>query len=244
MSRQARVRMLAFALAAALPSAAVATNGNVMVGPVTPDGDLNVNGDMGNNDVTITQNADGTITITGNNGTTVNGGASHTTSTPVTGELDVDTRGGNDKVVIDGVTNVEDIDLEDELGTNELEVKNSKVSDKLKIENGNGSIRIGDSSWGRRDIRPGRGGVTPANLSGRGGAGSVGTPPTGGGGSKAPRSGGSKGTDASKAPRNAQQQGLPTNNPGQRGVVVPELPNPPSGYGGKAPKSPLPKSGY
>ncbi|MBW2313313.1 MAG: hypothetical protein JRH10_03905 [Deltaproteobacteria bacterium] len=38
--------------------------------------------------------------------------------------------------------------------------------------------------------------------------------------------------------------GLPTNNPGQRGIVVPELPHVPGGYGSKGPKVPVPKSKY
>jgi hypothetical protein len=230
-----RTLVPALALAAAallLDAGAAAANGNVMVGAVTPGGDVNINGDLGNNDITITQNADGTVTVTGNNGTTVNGGASHTTTNPVTGEIDVDTRGGDDKVTVDGVTNVEDLDLEDNIGDNDIEVKNSKFSDKMKIENNDGSIDVSDTSWGRRDVRPGRGTVNPASINGRGGAGQVGTPPgCGGGGKKPPR-------DGSKAARRAQQDGLPTKNPGQRGVITPELPNAGSGYGYKGPKGP------
>jgi hypothetical protein len=228
-----------FALTAALwlDAGAAAANGNVMVGAVTPGGDVNINGDAGNNDVTITQNANGTVTVTGHNGTTVNGGASHTTTTPVTGEIDVNTRGGDDKVTVDGVTNVEDLDLEDNIGDNEIVVKKSKFSDKMKIENNDGSIDVDDTRWGRRDVRPGRGTVNPPSINGRGGAGQVGTPPTAGSGKKPPR-------DGSKAARRAQQDGLPTKNPGQRGVITPELPNAGSGYGYKGPKGPPKGSKY
>ena len=139
--RSSRVRFPGSALAilCVLGYAGVAAAaGDVSVGSVTPGGDININGDTANNDITVTQNANGTVTITGNAGTTVNGAASHTTTAPVTGAVKIKTRGGDDKVTVDGVT----------------------------------------------------------------------------------KAGSSKGA------LNAQKQGLPTNNPGQRGVVVPELPNP------------------
>ena len=46
------------------------------------------------------------------------------------------------------------------------------------------------------------------------------------------------------ASKKGPMQGLPTNNPGQRGIVVPELPHVPGGYGSKGPKVPVPKSKY
>ncbi len=178
-SSLASLVLVAFALA--IPGAAEAAGGDVQVGAVTPGGDLNINGDSGNNDIIVTQNADGTITVTGQNGTTVNGQASVTTGQRVTGKVKIKTRGGDDDVTVDGL-DVEDLTIDDELGNNDVTVKNTKVKDKLKIKAGGGTILIKDSNWGRRDIRVGTSTLTPANLAGSGGAGQVGTPPSGGGG--------------------------------------------------------------
>jgi hypothetical protein len=209
---------------------AAAAGGDVMVGGVTPGGDVTITGDGGNNDVTVTQNANGTVTVTGNNGTTVNGQGSFTTPAPVTGKVKVDTKGGDDKVVVDGVK-VEDIEVKDELGKNDITIKNCKTKDKLKVKNEDGNIKIENSSWGRRDIRAGQGTVDPADLAGEGGAGSVGTPPTSAADYKLHKS----------VPLGAQQQGLPTYNPGQRGMLpdvphVPTGPSTPSGGYGSGPK--------
>jgi hypothetical protein len=209
---------------------AAAAGGDVMVGGVTPGGDLTITGDAEANDITVTQNADGTVTVTGNNGTTVNGQGSFTTPGPVTGKVKIDPKGGDDTTTVDGVK-TDDIEVKDELGKNKITVKNSKAKDKLKIKNEDGNIEIQDSSWGRRDIRPGKGGLTPPNLFGEGGAGSTGTPPT----SAADYH---KGMGSSQVPLNAQQQGLPTSNPGQRGML-PDVPHVPTG-----PTRSFPKGGY
>jgi hypothetical protein len=235
MLRRARIPTIVFAFAWVLAPAVAGANGDVSVGAVTPGGDLSINGDAGNNDFTVTQNPNGTVTVTGNNGTTINGGASHTTSAAVTGKISANGRGGDDTIKVDGV-NVGEVKVKDELGTNTIEVRGSRISGELDLKNRDGSIRIRDTAWGRRKIRPGQGSVDPANLAGRGGAGSVGTPPSGGGGGKKPAA-------KKKAPLEAQKQGLPTSNPGQRGVVVPELPNQPGGYGGSKTPS-YPKSKY
>lgn len=208
-----------------------AAGGDVMVGGVTPGGDVTVTGDAGGNDITVTQNPNGTVTVTGNNGTTVNGQPSVTTTAPVTGKLKVDTKGGDDKVVVDGAK-TDDIEVKDELGKNDITIKNSKAKDKLKVNNEDGKIKIEDSSWGRRDIRPGQGTVDPANLSGEGGAGSVGTPPTAAADYKLHKA----------VPLGAQQQGLPTSNPGQRGML-PDVPHVPTGPSRTNPGSYGPPSG-
>lgn len=212
---------------------AAAAGGDVMVGGVTPGGDVTITGDAQANDVTVTQNADGTITVTGNNGTTVNGQGSFTTPGPVTGKVKVEPKGGDDTTVIDGVK-TDDIEVKDEFGKNKITVKNSKAKDKLKIKNEDGSIRIQDSSWGRRDIRPGQGTVDPPELAGEGGAGSVGTPPTSGASYQKPM--------GHQGPLNAQQQGLPTSNPGQRGML-PDVPHVPTGPSRTNPGSYGPPSG-
>ena len=236
-----QVRLLGFVFAGLLVMAPgfASAAGDVLLGGVTPGGDVSINGDSANNDYTITQNTDGTVTVTGNNGTTVNGqNTPQTTGNAVTGKISTNGRGGDDTITVHDV-DVEDLKIKDELGTNTIDVDDAKVSDKLEIKNSAGSIGVSDTSWGRRKIRKGTGTVNPASLNGDGSAGSVGTPPgSGGGGKKAARK-------SKKAPLNAQDQGLPTNNPGQRGVVVPELPNVPSGsYSGKSPKVPAPKGKY
>jgi hypothetical protein len=207
-----------------------AAGGDVMVGGVTPGGDLTITGDSEANDVTVTQNADGTVTVTGNNGTTVNGQGSYTTPGPVTGKVKIEPKGGDDTTTVDGVK-TDDIEVKDQLGKNKVTIKNCKTKDELEIKNEDGSIKIQDSSWGRRDIRPGKGTVDPPELGGKGGAGSVGTPPTGAAEYK-------KGTSSSQGPLGAQQQGLPTSNPGQRGML-PDVPHVPSG-----PSRGFPGGGY
>jgi hypothetical protein len=122
--------LLGTGLLLAAPDASAA--GNVRVGSVTPGGDLRVNGDASGNDIAITQNAPGDIVITGRNGTTVNGQPSVTRS-GVTGELKVNPRGGDDTVEIDGVQ-VEDLEVEDQIGRNDIDVKNTRVDDEIEIE--------------------------------------------------------------------------------------------------------------
>jgi hypothetical protein len=198
--------------------------GNVQVGQVDPNGGLQINGDSSGNDVTVTQNPNGSITITGNGGTTVNGQPSVTTTAPVTGKLKVNLRGGDDKVTVDGVTKAGEIEIKDEIGKNQIKVKDTTTKGKLKIKNEDGKIELDDVSWGRRDIRPGKGTVDPPGAAGKGGAGSA--PPKSSGGKKAA----TKKAPSKKAPLEAQQQGLPTTNPGQRGLIqdVPEVPHGPS----------------
>ena len=213
--RLLRIRVTGASLASILlfGAAGYATAGDVMVGGVTPGGDLTITGDQNANDVTVTQNANGTVTVSGGAGTTVNGKASHTTTKPVKGKLKIDGKGGDDTVTVTGVTQAGEIYVKDGVGKNKLKIKKTKTKGKLKVKNSDGEIVIEDSSWGQRDIRPGKGKVTPAKLKGQGGAGIAGTPPT----TANPYQKGMG--PGSQVPLGALKQGLPTNNPGARGVI-------------------------
>ena len=219
---------------------------DVQVGQVDGKGGLRVNGGAGKDDVTITQNKNGTITVKGNGTTKVNGGKSHTTGKKVTGKLKVNLRGGDDNVEVRGLSGPKDVEVKDELGKNNITVKKTKVKGKLKVKNEDGKIDLDDVQWGKRDIRKGKGTVNPKNAEGKGGAGSA---PPRGSGKKAARKK-AAGAAKKKAPLNAQDQGLPTSNPGQRGLLpdipsIPEIPSHPTPpLGGSKGKSYGPGSSY
>ena len=208
-------------LALVLGLAGSAYAGDVLVGDVDPKGNVRVTGDSSNNDFTVTRDAKtGNVTVTPGKDTTVNGGTTPvTTKKPVTGKVKVDGKGGDDKITIDGVNGAGGIDVKDEIGKNEIKIKGSKTKGKLKVVNNDGKIEIEDSSWGKRDIRPGKGTVNPQNLNGKGGPGSVGTPPTSASDYQMNKQG----------PIDGVTRGLPTNNPGQRGIIdAPQMPQGPS----------------
>lgn len=241
---------LVLALAGLVGSAGLARAGDVLVGGVTPGGDLNINGDVGDNSFTVHQNADGSVTVTPDPGTTVNGNAGPYTTTPpgqggtaVTGKIKIKGRGGNDTIKVDGVNQASDIEIKDDQGNNTVDVKNVNITGRLRIKNGRGgTTTIGDSKWGSRKIDGGAT-VNPANLAGQGGGGQVGTPPNrptgGGGGGKKPAR---KKAATQKPPVQAQKDGLPTSNPGQRGML-PDVPNVPQPSYPSSPKT-VPKGKY
>ena len=217
-SLHARFTWAALASAFLLGPAGYARAGDVLVGGVTPGGDLKITGDVGANDVTVTQNANGTVTVTGATGTTINGGKSHTSAKPVSGKLKIDGKGGDDTITVKDVTQTNEIYVKNGIGKNTITIEKVKTKGELKVKNSDGKIEIKDSSWGQRDIRPGKGTVTPATLNGTGGSGSVGKPPT----AANPYQ---KGTNpGSQVPLGGQKQGLPTDNPGARGLIIPDVP--------------------
>lgn len=193
--------------------------GDVMVGGVDPKGGIRINGDAKGNDITVTQNANGTVTVKGNGGTTVNGGTKPVTTGKVTGKIKINMRGGDDKTTVTGVKSG-GLEVKDEVGKNEIVIKKSDVKGKLKIRNEDGSIDLDDVKWGKRDIKKGKGTINPAGADGKGGAGSA--PPKSPGGKKAARK-----KAAKKAPLEAQDDALPTSNPGRGGLLpdVPEIPH-------------------
>lgn len=96
---------LVVSFALLLLPAAVLAAGNVQVS--TSAVDVDIDGDSAANELSIAYDGDRRISVTGANGTTVNGGASATVA--VSGKLDIRLRDGDDRIVMIGVVLPDDV---------------------------------------------------------------------------------------------------------------------------------------
>ncbi len=138
---------LALAFAAAPAGAA----GGVTV--VVVDGKMTVTGDAADNDLEITSSALGSFTVTGMNGTTVNGASSFDASN--VRRISVRTGDGADRVVCRGFTLRRDLRVRLEAGNDELVLDNVEVRGVLGVRagSGNDTVRAHSTSHFARGAR-------------------------------------------------------------------------------------------
>lgn len=134
-------------------------------------GEVNLEGDFDNNDITVTQSGD-EITIKGNASTKIDGEAEVKINvTDITGpddgeavrlqKLRIRLRGGDDTILVDGL-NTKQLEIKDDIGNNTTTIQNSAIEEKLKIQHGDGTdtVRVKNTTWGEKDIKTKGGGDT------------------------------------------------------------------------------------
>ena len=103
-------------------------------------GDLIVQGDSGNNQIRIAGSGTGTVTVSGLNGTTING-SMYTRFYRVRDDVRLAfNRGGNNKVLLDGVT-ADDLSYKGGHGRDELGVRSGSLDD-VSVKTAGGNDRV------------------------------------------------------------------------------------------------------
>jgi hypothetical protein len=146
-------------------------SGDVVIVINPGKGEIILEGDFDNNDITVTQAGD-EITIRGNASTKINGENEVKINVkditgPDDGEevalekLKIGLRGGEDTILIAGLSSKK-LEIKDDIGNNTTIIQNSAVAEKLKIHHGDGTdtVKVMSTTWGEKDIKTGKGGDT------------------------------------------------------------------------------------
>lgn len=129
---------------------------------------LTLRGDNLSNQVVVAQNAAGTVTISGQNGTTINGLGSVRLLNPQLNQLDIRMEGGDDSVILRGVTVANDLFVDlgagnDRLSSPQLTPVTVGASATIEGGSGNDVVRL-DGFTVREDLMV-EGGIGSLNVS-------------------------------------------------------------------------------
>jgi len=147
-------------------------NGTVIATLDTAHSALNVTGDQFNNSIAIVENADGTVTVSGRLGTSVDGNTSYTTpaGSPVT-SINVKLLNGNDSVSLSGkpaVGQISTVSLQAGTGSDSFSVSGTRGNRLTIVAAGTAAnadiVCVDSSTFGQTSITEGNGPRSSVSL--------------------------------------------------------------------------------